>query len=179
MSTSASTNLQYSISQSPSDSIVFIDSSLDNWQTLAAGVPDGVECITIDPYKNGIEQITSELEKYAAVRGSIDAVHIISHGSPGQLQLGSTVLASDNLEQYTSQFQKWHSALSAQADIMIYGCDVAAGEGIDFVQKLSQLTGADVAASTNTTGSNGDWNLEFVKGEIERRSVKFEEANHL
>ncbi|MDB9513353.1 DUF4347 domain-containing protein, partial [Kamptonema animale CS-326] len=167
MSTSASTNLESSIPKSPSGSIVFIDSSLDDWQTLAAGVPDGVECISIDRHKNGIEQITSELQKYASVRGNIDAVHIISHGSPGKLQLGSTFLGSDNLEQYTSQFQKWHSTLSAQADVMLYACDVAAGEGIDFVQKLSQLTGADVAASTNTTGSNGDWNLEFVNGEIE------------
>ena len=50
---------------------------------------------------------------------------------------------------------------------MLYGCDVAAGTGANFVNKLSQLTGADVAASTNITGKDGDWNLEFAKGQIE------------
>ena len=50
---------------------------------------------------------------------------------------------------------------------MLYGCDVAAGTGANFVDRFSQLTGADVAASTNLTGRDGDWNLEYVKGQIE------------
>ena len=50
---------------------------------------------------------------------------------------------------------------------MLYGCDVASGTGANFVDRISELTGADVAASTNLTGISGDWNLEFAKGEIE------------
>jgi hypothetical protein len=50
---------------------------------------------------------------------------------------------------------------------MLYGCHVAAGTGAHFVDRFSQLTGADVAASTNLTGRDGDWNLEYVKGQIE------------
>ncbi|MBF0621207.1 MAG: DUF4347 domain-containing protein [Magnetococcales bacterium] len=50
--------------------------------------------------------------------------------------------------------QLWGDALSEDADILFYGCDVAAGDdGTAFVKGLSQLTGADVTASTDTTGS--------------------------
>ena len=61
--------------------------------------------------------------------------------------------------------------LSPHADILIYGCDVAAGaKGQAFVASLAAATGADIAASTNTTGApshGGDWVLETVSGPIE------------
>ncbi len=97
----------------------------------------------------------------------MDSVHIISHGGSGHVHLGNTALGSDNIEQYKSQLEKWQTSLAPEADIMLYGCDVAAGTGANFVERFSQLTGADVAASTNTTGRGGDWNLEFAKGQIE------------
>ncbi|OCR00329.1 hypothetical protein BCD67_25350 [Oscillatoriales cyanobacterium USR001] len=164
---SALTNSELSSQKVLSKSIFFIDSSLENWQDLAAGVPEGVQIIAIDRHKNGIEQITIELQKYAAIHGSIDTVNIISHGNSGSLQLGNTLLNSETLEQYKSQLQKWQSTLSKQADILLYGCDIAAGEGSNFVNKLSELTGADIAASTDKTGKGGNWNLEFTQGKIE------------
>ena len=67
--------------------------------------------------------------------------------------------------------QSWSQALTDDADILLYGCDVASGElGQAFVQMLGQLTGADVAASDDLTGSSalgGDWTLEFSTGSIE------------
>jgi len=57
------------------------------------------------------------------------------------------------------------------ADILVYGCNVAEGiQGEDFVRKFSELIQADVAASTNLTGSQKmpeDWELEFTTGPIE------------
>jgi hypothetical protein len=49
----------------------------------------------------------------------------------------------------------------------VYGCEVGAGSGSDFVDRLGELTGADIAASTDRTGHGGNWNLEFAKGDIE------------
>jgi len=164
---SASKNLEVSIQKDISKSIFFIDSSLEEWQYLAAGVGEGVKTIAIDSNRNGIEQITSALQKYASVHGSIDAIHIISHGSPGSLQLGNSLLNSETLEQYKSQLQKWQDTLSEKADILLYGCDIAAGESTKFVKKLSELTGADIAASTDKTGKAGNWDLEFNQGKIE------------
>jgi hypothetical protein len=71
--------------------------------------------------------------------------------------------------------QSWAGALGRGADLLLYGCDVAAdvmGQG--FVQQLAALTGADVAASTNRTGSGalgGDWTLEYQTGAIEAAAL--------
>ena len=166
-STFAQANSQSSLEKLPPRSLVFIDSGVEGYESIAAGVLPGPQVVILDRHKNGIEQITSEIENYSSTNGAIDSVHIISHGNSGNLELGSTTLGSDNIEQHQSQLKKWHKGLSEKADIMLYGCDVAAGTGTNFVDRIAELTGADVAASTNLTGLNGDWNLEFAKGEIE------------
>ncbi|MEG4115844.1 MULTISPECIES: DUF4347 domain-containing protein, partial [unclassified Microcoleus] len=150
-----------------SKSIVFIDSGLDDYQTLAGGVLPGAEIIILDKNGNGVEQITAKLQTISAAGETVDQVHIFSHGNSGSLQLGSATLNSDNLPQYESQLQNWRNALSDKADIVLYGCDVAAGSGSDFVDRLGELTGADIAASSDRTGRGGNWNLEFAKGDIE------------
>src|SRR4028119_318242 len=150
-----------------SKSIVFIGSDLDDYQSLAGGGLPGTETIILDKNRNGVEQITAKLQTIAAAGGTVDQVHIFSHGSSGSLQLGSATLNSDNLLEYESQLQGWRNALSDQADIVAYGCFVGAGSGSDFLDRLGDLTGADIAASTDLTGHGGNWNLEFAKGHIE------------
>ncbi|MBD2048868.1 DUF4347 domain-containing protein, partial [Coleofasciculus sp. FACHB-64] len=151
--------------------IVFIDSTVENYQSLAAGVEPGTEVFILNPMQDGVGQIAQVL----AERTNVTSVHIVSHGTQGSLQLGSTQLNSSNLEAYTSQLQQWANALTPDADVLLYGCDVAAGEvGADFVQQLSQLTGADIAASVDLTGSaalGGDWDLEVATGQIETSLV--------
>ncbi|MBD1899508.1 DUF4347 domain-containing protein [Trichocoleus sp. DQ-A3] len=151
--------------------IVFIDSTVENYQSLAAGVEPETEVFILNPMQDGVAQIAQVL----AERTDIASVHIVSHGTQGTLQLGSTRLNSSNLEAYTSQLQQWANALTPDADILLYGCDVAAGEvGAAFVQQLSQLTGADIAASVDLTGSaalGGDWDLEVATGQIETSLV--------
>ena len=70
-----------------------------------------------------------------------------------------------------AQIASWGDALSADADVLLYGCDVAASaDGRALVGGLAQLTGADVAASDDLTGAaalGGDWELEFSTGAIE------------
>ncbi|MEG5039049.1 MULTISPECIES: DUF4347 domain-containing protein [unclassified Microcoleus] len=175
-STFARVNSQSSFKERPRRSLVFIDSGVKDYESIAAGVLPRQQVVILDRTKNGIEQISSEIEQYASTKGAIDSVHIISHGSSGSLQLGNTALGSHNIEQYKSQLKKWQTSLAPQADIMLYGCDVAADTGANFVDRFSQLTGADVAASTNTTGSGGDWNLEFASGQVESPSALHPEA---
>ena len=52
---------------------------------------------------------------------------IVSHDAPGSLPLGNGSLSLDNLEAYSEQLQQWRSALTVDADILIYGCNVASG----------------------------------------------------
>ena len=116
--TVASDNTLPSIQNLSTHSLVFIDSAVNDSELLASGVLPGEQVIILDPQKNGIEQITSEIKKYAANYGKVDTVQILSHGSPGCLYLGNSQLSSDTIEQYQSQWQQWKSALSDKADIM-------------------------------------------------------------
>jgi hypothetical protein len=102
--------------------IVFIDAAVADYQTLLDRVKLGVEAILIDSHRDGVEQISEVL----ANRTNIDSIHLVSHGGPGSLQLGKTRLSVDNLEAYSQQLQQWRRALTIDADILIYGCNVAA-----------------------------------------------------
>ncbi|MEG3997409.1 MULTISPECIES: FG-GAP-like repeat-containing protein [unclassified Microcoleus] len=101
--------------------IAFIDSQVEDYQSLIAGVTPGTEVVVLDGNRDAIEQITQIL----ALRTNIDSIHIVSHGAPGSLQLGNGCLSADNVETYSEKLQQWRSALNLGADILIYGCNVA------------------------------------------------------
>lgn len=149
--------------------IVFIDSTVTDYQSLVAGVNASSEVVILDRTKDSISQITEVL----ANRSNISAVHIVSHGSPGSLQLGNGSLNTENIEDYGTQLQQWRKSFSNKADILIYGCNVAANnnqrQGKIFLQRLHELTGANIAASDDLTGNaalGGDWDLEVTIGKV-------------
>ncbi len=147
-----------------SQSLLFVDRSVTDYQQLVAGVTPGTEIHVLDPVLDAVTQITNTL----LGRQNIGSLHIVSHGEAGGLDFGSSQLNLGDLPGYASQLQSWGNALTNDADILLYGCDVAQGElGKTFVNIISQVTGADVAASNNLTGKDGDWNLEVTTGKIE------------
>ncbi len=158
------------------ENIVFIDTAVVNYQSLIAGVTLGSEVVILDPNQDGLTQITEFLGKVKS--NSVKSVHIVSHGGQGNLQLGSNNLNINNLNSNINLLKKWKNALTDDADILLYGCDIASGEGTKFLHTLSQITEADIAASTDKTGSadlEGDWDLEVNTGEIEASlAFKFE-----
>lgn len=147
-------------------SIVFIDATVSDRQTLINSVAPGTAVVVLDANRNGVEQITETL---AHVQ-SIESIHIVSHGSPGCLYLGNSQLSLDTFAEHTAQIQTWRSALSAEASILLYGCNVAAGDaGSEFVESLHALTHANIGASQTLTGNaalGGNWQLEVTTGAI-------------
>jgi ELWxxDGT repeat protein len=145
-------------------SILFMDAAVENYSSLVAGVLPGFEAIILDSTQDGVQQITQVLSQ----RQNLASVHIVSHGSCGSVQLGTANLSWDTLSFYASQLQSWQNALTDAAQILLYGCNVAAGAvGKAFVQRLSELTSAVVAASDDLTGNaalGGDWELEVQAG---------------
>ena len=148
--------------------IVFVDPTVQNYQELLSGMDPNIAVIMLDGGQDGVEQMASAL----AGRTGIDAIHLISHGGAGELQLGTGTLTTESMSgQYADELAIIQQALSGQADILVYGCDFAEGQaGQEAATLLSQLTGADVAASTDATGFaalGGDWVLETQIGTIE------------
>ncbi|MEP0981786.1 DUF4347 domain-containing protein [Leptolyngbya sp. FACHB-17] len=145
--------------------LFFVDSTVEDAASLLAGISSN-QIIYLNAAQDGVEQITEAL----AQRQGISAIHIISHGDSGSLRLGNADLSGETLDRYRDSLQAWKTSLTDDADILIYGCDVAAGEqGQAVITQISQLTGADVAASDDLTGNaalGGDWILEFGAGTI-------------
>ena len=169
----SSTVIHNKVQSDSRSELVIIDSRAPNFQQLHNDVIKAqqqgrdINVVILDAHRDGIEQISDALSKY----NKLDAVHIVSHGKDGQLQLGATQLNNQNLKQNNEEINKWKQVFTEGGDLLIYGCNLAGtSNGTDLVNSLSGLTGADVAASDDVTGNNvlgGDWDLEYQVGDIE------------
>lgn len=93
--------------------IVFIDGALANIDELLAGLAPGVQAVVLDPTRDGVAQIAAAL---AGVSG-LAAIHIVSHGAEGMLQLGAARLDGDSLARYAAQLEAIGAALSESGDL--------------------------------------------------------------
>lgn len=147
--------------------IFFLDARLTALDSLIAQLPDVAHAFVIDPDKDGFDQIQASLESFS----NVDAIHIVSHGADGAITLGDTTLTSGNIDLYSEALLSIGTHLTDSADILVYGCDVAqSASGKQLIDRIAELTGADVTASEDTTGAStlgGDWDLEYQTGEIE------------
>lgn len=153
--------------------VVFVDAQIEQHSELMDALRESsdphreIDIVVLDANRDGIEQITEAL----ATRHDVDAVHVLSHGTDGALKLGGTWLHEGNLGGYAGEIARWHHSLSSGADLLVYGCDLAASvKGQVLIEALQTLTGADVAASIDSTGVarlGGDWDLEVRLGSIE------------
>ena len=156
--------------------LLVIDNQIADWQNLISGICADTAVLVLDSGSDGLTQISDYL---ASLAGQdlplLQSIQIISHGGAGSLQLGSTLITQSSLSSYAKQLTKIGSSLTASGDILLYGCNVAAGQiGLDFINQFSLLTNADVAASNDITGStllDGDWRLESNTGPIEAIGV--------
>ncbi|MCQ2997035.1 Ig-like domain-containing protein, partial [Pseudomonas syringae] len=146
------------------NTVVFVDSRVKDADSLLAGVAPGAQVVMLDATKDGLQQIADYLESHQGV----SSVQIIAHGNSGDLWLGNSYLSADNITQRSALLAEIGNDMVAGGDILIYACNTAEGEqGLNFVDSLAELTGRDIAASTNRTGVGGDWTLEIATGSIE------------
>jgi Domain of unknown function (DUF4347) len=80
----------------PITSLVFIDSTVADYQSLIAGLTPGAEAIVLEGNRDGVEQITEALANYSHIK----SLHIVSHGSAGNLQLGNAALNEQSIDRY-------------------------------------------------------------------------------
>ena len=154
--------------------VVFIEDNLPDYLKLAESARQGAEVVVLDHTQDGLQQMI------AALQGrQVDAIHLVTHGANGQIDLGSTRLSVSNVDARADQLAQLGQSLSADGDLLLYGCDVGGGaSGSGFLDSLARHTGADVAASIDTTGSAGygNWTLEAHSGSIETAERAFDSA---
>ena len=100
--------------------LILIDAGVENREQLLEEVllnrPDSAfEIRVIDGDQDGVTQIS---ELLANSEGKYEAIHIISHGDEGEVNLGNSRLTSENLGQYAGDLAGWADALTEDADIL-------------------------------------------------------------
>jgi hypothetical protein len=153
--------------------LVIVDPHVANYQSLVRDLLSQqsafrrFDVAVLRADEDGLDQI---MQLLGNERG-LSAIHFISHGNSGGMQLGATWLDTDTLAARQGQVASWAKALKPGADLLFYECDLAGGpQGRALLESIRALTGADVAASTDRTGAaslGGNWQLEFHEGSIE------------
>ncbi len=154
--------------------IVFIDSGVDNYQTIVDAIDSSKSIYLIDSNENGFEKMQNALQGQT----DVDAVHIIGHASAGQVVLGNSILNADTINSFSNTLQSIGNSLTQDGDLLFYGCNLAQGEqGKLLLQQIGNITQADIAASDDITGKGGDWELEHNYGIVETNGIEVVDYN--
>ncbi|EGF24298.1 Pentaxin, partial [Rhodopirellula baltica WH47] len=152
--------------------VIFIDEGVQESDTLIQNLRNQNEdtqwvVVRLASDQSGIDQISSALSMLQGV----DAIHLVSHGDGEAIQLGSDRLSIDSAPSFAGDIASWGHSLDTQADLLIYGCDLASTtEGQDLIEMLALVCNCDVAASDDATGHadlGGDWILEYSVGDVD------------
>ena len=152
--------------------LVIVNEDVADYDQLIAGLQGSnhnrsFEEVILDADRDGIEQVSEIL----AERSNVAAVHFITHGSDGQINLGNSRLTSTTLAENSDTVAGWGKALTETGDILFYGCNIAAAsDGQTLLDDIAKLTGAEVAASDDLTGNEalfGYCRLEYKSGSKE------------
>ncbi len=142
--------------------VVFIDSTVDDYNTLLDGLAPGTEVYLLDPQEDGLDQIAAAL----AGQTGIADISIIAHGGDGAIELGNTIVNSDTVTQSQAALATIGASLAPGGNILLYSCDTGAGAtGQALVDQIASATGANVAAASHLVGdvAAGDtWNLDVT-----------------
>ncbi|MEM9118566.1 MAG: DUF4347 domain-containing protein [Cyanobacteria bacterium P01_F01_bin.56] len=166
----------FTLQLEPPQEVVLIDSAVHDPGFFLQQLQRHQHGILLSPHST-LASVTQELKQFK----QLQAIHVVSHGAPGQLQLGQTMVNDTQLNADLANPQSTQSALLAQwgqvlapgGDIVLYGCEVAATPiGQHFLKTLHRVTQADIAASVDRSGDpdnaplGGNWQLESTIGTV-------------
>ncbi|UYI49417.1 DUF4347 domain-containing protein [Vibrio natriegens] len=150
-----------------SDSLVIFDQSVPNKQLFLNGLKPGIEFAEISSNEDGLKQLKEILSNYSKLK----ALHIVSHAEDGVLLLGNSRITKQLLKKEVETLSALDDALIDGADLLLYGCDLAATDsGEQFLELIAGSSNLDIAASNDVSSGDalkGDWELEIKKGSVE------------
>lgn len=153
--------------------VFLVDNQLPAYEELANAVSNAAHVVVYDGAEDSARDVFNVLAELAMTENrQIGSLSILSHGAPGGFALGNEWISLDSLEATAPAWAALGETMAEGADLLVYACSVAdpSGTGQELLAVLAGLTGADVAASVDDTGSallGGDWELEYHAGDIE------------
>ena len=166
--TVAFTDAPIAASETSERILVVLNSSVADADSIVNDLGDNVEVLRLTSGTDALDAINDYLDEHADTKYS--AIHLVSHGSEGYITLNGEKIDSTTIN--PADWKAIGEHLTDDADILVYGCDTAkSDEGKALVQTIANLTGADVAASIDSTGAAGDWDLEYRSGLIEAATI--------
>ena len=140
--------------------IVFVDQNVSDLHSLLAGLRPDVEPIVLTASERATAQIATALKG----RDDLHAIHIVAHGSAGEVRFGAGTLSRETLDDHAADLAEIGRALGRDGQLSLWSCETGQGKrGAAFVEALERATGADVAATAGLVGSaarGGRWELD-------------------
>ena len=141
--------------------LVLIDKRLRDHDLIARATERGTQVMFFDGSEsaaNVLNRITTAVQAHGLPMASLS---IVSHGAAGGFTLGGDMVTADNVRAEAEAWRRLGAVLADDASIYLMGCESAAGSsGRQLLNRVANLTGADVYGSTDLTGAGGDWVLE-------------------
>ena len=158
------------LADTPNRELVIINSSVLDADTITDKLPDSTDVLYLENGSDALDAINSYLDSHSDVK--YDAIHIVSHGNEGYFVLNGTVIDDAYVSSHEDAFASIGEHVTDDGDIMLYGCNLADSEaGQRLVDHIADVTQADVAASIDSTGIGGNWELEYQAGLVETSAL--------
>lgn len=142
--------------------VLFVDPLVDDLETITGDLRPGVKAIVLDRLTPAARQIAAALDRFH----DLDAVHVIAHGAPGRVNFATGDWSLATVADDAEDLAAIGRALAEDGDFGLWSCTTGAGEaGDQFVDALSCVTGAKVAAAKELVGAaakGGHWELSHA-----------------
>jgi hypothetical protein len=79
--------------------IAFIDRGVDDFATLFAGIRSDVEAIQL----SNDEPAPRQMARAVQGREGLEAIHVIAHGRPGEVNFGAAALSPDTIIEFAAE----------------------------------------------------------------------------
>ena len=105
-----------------------------------------------------------QIARTLAGQRDVGAVHIFAHGRTGEVDFAGGAITANTLDRYREALVTIGRSLSSDGEIVLWVCEAARGrQGAEFIERLADLSGARVSASTGLVGASslgGSWNVD-------------------
>ena len=146
--------------------LVVINGTVPDKEAIIAELKPNQDVLILED-GNGLDELNEYLD---GADTKYSAIHLVTHGNDGYIYVNG-----EKVDAETFKADEWAAVgehLTDDGDILLYGCNTAESEaGQILVNKIADASGADVAASTDTTGIGGDWDLEYTVGTIDNDTI--------